>query len=77
MNDFLKQIEAYSNDKLERIMPQMQVQNIQMNNQLSQQIKVAEHVKNMIDRSMSHSSKNLNKANSSTKAYSDMHGEED
>lgn len=48
-----------------------------MNNQLSQQIKVAEHVKNMIDRSMSRSSKNPHNANSSTKAYSDMHGEDD
>lgn len=77
MNDFLKQIEAYSNDKLDKFMPQMtQAQQLSkvlgssssmgINNSvmgngggsvisnygLSQQAKIAEQVRNLIDREM-------------------------
>ena len=77
MNDFLKQIEAYSNDKLDRIMPQNQVQNIQMNNLLAQQVKVAEQVNSMINRELNQGVKSPSRTNQSKKAYSDMHAEDE
>lgn len=55
MNDFLKQIEAYSNDKLDKFMPSLQQasnSNLNPANQLMQQAKIAEQVKGMIDREM-------------------------
>jgi len=54
MNDFLKQIEAYSNDKLDKFMPQMigtQQQHSSGQN-ISQQAKIAEQVKDLIDKEM-------------------------
>lgn len=33
MKDFLKQLDAYSNDKLDQIMPTMQMHNITFTNQ--------------------------------------------
>jgi len=55
MNDFLKQIEAYSNDKLDKFMPSLQQasnSNLNPANQIMQQAKIAEQVKGMIDREM-------------------------
>lgn len=70
MNDFLKQIEAYSNDRIDKFMPSMHNNNqghgsvstdggagpsgsVISNYNLSQQAKLAEQVKNVIDREMS------------------------
>lgn len=57
MNDFLKQIEAYSNDKLDKFMPSVsQTSNSNLHSQptpqVMQQVKIAEQVKNLIDREM-------------------------
>ena len=55
MNDFLKQIEAYSNDKLDKFMPSLsQASNSNLNpaNQLMQQAKIAVQVKAILDSEM-------------------------
>ena len=50
MNDFLKQIEAYSNDKLDKFLPTMNTQNYQ--NQQQIQLRVAEQVSQALDKDL-------------------------
>ena len=53
MNDFLKQIEAYSNEKLDKMMPQIKTQGSMDQNQ-QQLIRTAEVVKSIVEKELNH-----------------------